>query len=348
MTNRENFFAAMSGKPYDRVLLDMQLCDQLQKKLREERGVTDYADYYGVPFRRIGPKPSKNPADYSRYYEGKDVDYIGEWGDGHKYGGTEHFTRFIPCMEHFGTPEEVYAFPLPDLLEDYRWEGVAEEIARCKGNDQIVLSGLVGDVFEPAWYLRGMEELLTDFYTDQAMAEACLDRIFRFKLEMVRKQVSAGVDVMIFGDDVGMQTGMMMSPDIWRTFLKPRLKELLAAAKKENPGVLCYYHSDGDIRAIIPELIEIGVDILNPIQPECMDPKEIYRRYVEQVRFWGCVGTQSTLPFGTADEVRARTGELLELCRERGRLVLAPTHLVEPEVPLENLDAMVETIRNFR
>ena len=348
MTNRENFFAAMAGQPYERVLLDMNLCDQLREKLRVERGVDNFRAYYQIPFRRVPPLPSRNPVDYTPYFAGKDIDYIGEWGDGHKYGGTEHFTYFVPCMEEFETPGQVWNFPLPDLDAEYRWADYAERVRACKEQDLIAIGGVQLDIFEPAWYLRGLEQMLTDFYTEEEMAEACLERITQIKERIARIQAAAGVDVIIYGDDVGTQIGMMMSPDIWRKFLKPRLARVIKAAKEVNPNVLCYYHSDGDIRKIIPELIEVGVEILNPIQPECMDPREIYQTYVDRLRFWGAVGTQSTMPFGTPAEVRQKTLELLEMSSQKGRLVLAPTHLLEPEVPLENIDMLVKTVQEYR
>ena len=98
---------------------------------------------------------------------------------------------------------------------------------------------------------------------------------------------------------------------------------------------------------ILPVLLDCGMDILNPIQPECMNPAEIYRAYHDRVVLWGTIGTQTTMPFGTPDDVRTKAREMLELAKKEGRLILAPTHLLEPEVPLENLDALTETVRNF-
>lgn len=347
LSNRENFRRVMQGGDFERIPLFLALCDQLQARLRAERGVEDYRAYYGIPFDYAGPCPTAHPVDYTPYYPGKPVDYIGEWGNGHRFGGTEHFTRIIPCMDTFTTPEEVWAFPLPDILADYRWKDTGAQIAALRAADKIVMSNVAIDVFEPAWYLRGMEQLLMDFCCDEEMAFACLDRIGACKQEVAVRLAEAGVDVIVFGDDVGMQTGMMISPDLWRKFLKPRLKSMLDAVHAANPQVLCYYHSDGDIRAILPELVEIGVDILNPVQPECMDPVEVYRTYHRQAALWGTIGTQTTMPFSTPAGVREKTLEMLTLAREDGRLVLAPSHLLEPEVRLENIDMLVNTVREF-
>ena len=345
MTNRENFLNFIKGEHFERVPYSMSICEQLRKKLREWHGIEDYADYFDIPFRNAGIKSSEYPVDYKPYYIGKDVDFISEWGCGHKFGSVEHFTRFIPAMDNFTTIEEVNAFPLPDVLAPYRWEGVKERVQHLKDLDFVVMGNAVIDIFEPAWYLRGMENLLMDFYTQPDFACACLDRIKNTKKVVAQRLAQAGVDVIIYGDDVAMQTGMMMSPDIWREFLKPRLKEVLDAAHEVNPNCLCYYHTDGDARAIIPELIEIGVDILNPVQPECMDPIEIYRKYKDKVAFWGGIGTQTTMPFGSVEDVKEKVSELINLTKESGRFVIAPTHLLEPEVPLENIFAFVETLK---
>lgn len=348
LSHRENFFRIMEGRDFERFPLFFSLCDRLKQRLRDERGVEDPDAYYGLPFAFAGPAPSRFPVDYTPYFEGKHVDYIGEWGDGHRYGGVEHFTHYIPCMDTFETPEEVWAFPLPDVLADYRWENTAAEVEALKAQDKIVIGSVCIDVFEPAWYLRGIEQMLVDFYADEDMAFACLDRIGNCKEEAAVRQAQMGVDVMIFGDDVGTQKGMMISPEMWRKYLQPRLAHIIRRVKETNPKVLCYYHSDGDIREILPELIDCGIDILNPVQPECMDPIEIYNRYHHRVALWGTIGTQTTMPFGTVEDVRRKTIEMMETAKQNGRLVLAPTHLLEPDVPLENIDMLVKTVQEFR
>ena len=125
------------------------------------------------------------------------------------------------------------------------------------------------------------------------------------------------------------------------------MQRAIAAAKKVKPDMLAFYHSDGDIRDIIPELIEIGVDVLNPVQPECMDPREVKARYGDRLSFWGTIGTQTTLPFGTPGQVRQAVREMIDTVGVGGGLVLAPTHLVEPEVPWENLLAFVDEARHY-
>jgi uroporphyrinogen decarboxylase len=149
------------------------------------------------------------------------------------------------------------------------------------------------------------------------------------------------------GDDVSTQLDMMISPALWREMLKPRLLRVIQTAKSVNPETLVFYHGDGNLQTIIPDLIEIGVDILNPVQPECMDPVKIKERYGERLSFWGTIGTQTTLPFGTAADIEKITRTMIETVGAGGGLLLAPTHVIEPDVPWENIEALVAAIKKY-
>ncbi len=147
------------------------------------------------------------------------------------------------------------------------------------------------------------------------------------------------------GDDVGMQTGMLISPRHWRRFLKPRMANFIAELKATNPQVKVAYHSDGNVLAIVPELIEIGLDILNPIQPACIDPAEIKRRYGDRLCFWGSIDEQHTLPFGSPEDVQAEVRQRLDTIGKDGGLILGPTHHVQLDTPMENFWAMIPAIK---
>jgi uroporphyrinogen decarboxylase len=348
MTNRENFFHVMKGGKPEKVPFTLELCESLLEQFKVKYNTGDYHSFYGIPFRSIGILPGKQPVDYSPFFREGEIDYFDEYGVGYKKGSVAHFARLISPMRDYADAAEVWAFPMNDFTADYRWEGLAEKVEALKKADRIVVAGGPAvQIFEPAWYLRGMENFLCDMLDNDAIAEACLERMATLQYEIARRFALTGADVIVYGDDVGTERGMMIDPETWRRWLKPRLKKAIEAAKDVNPEVLCYYHSDGDIRLIIDELIECGIDILNPIQPECMDPVEIYNRYHDRIGFWGTMGTQTVMPFGTAADVAGKTVEMIELCRNGGRLVLAPTHLLEPEVPLENVEAFVAAIQNF-
>ena len=159
------------------------------------------------------------------------------------------------------------------------------------------------------------------------------------------------MDIIGLGDDVGMQTGMLLSVPMWRRHLKPRLEKVIAAIREASGDrkVWVHYHSDGNIMPIIPELIEVGVDILNPVQPECIDAAELAKLYGKDLALSGMIGTQTTMPFGTPDEVRQRVREIAALHRDHdARVMLAPTHVLEPDVPFANILALVEETKSIR
>ena len=122
---------------------------------------------------------------------------------------------------------------------------------------------------------------------------------------------------------------------------------ICAAAREVNPEILILYHGDGNLSSIVPDLIETGVDILNPVQPECIDPVRMKNEYGDRLSFWGTIGTQSTMPFGTPAEIEAAVKEMIETVGQGGGLLLAPTHVIEPDVPWENIIAFVEAARKY-
>lgn len=202
-------------------------------------------------------------------------------------------------------------------------------------------------IFEVSWYIRGMENLFSDMMLQPDLAETLLDRITEMRVFQAQTYARADVDILDLGDDVATQRGMLMSPKMWHHWLKPRLARVIGAAKAIKPDILVQYHSDGDCRDVIPELIEVGVDILNPVQPECMDPAEIKTQYGDRLAFSGTVGTQTTMPHGTPAEVKAVVKERIATVGEGGGLLIAPTHVLEPDVPWENVIALVEAVEEY-
>ena len=153
-----------------------------------------------------------------------------------------------------------------------------------------------------------------------------------------------GVDMIWLGDDVGAQNAMLVSPQVWRKFLKPRMAELISQIKAINPQLKVAYHSDGVIYPIIPELIEIGIDVLNPVQPASMDPAKLKEQYGNRLCFWGTIDEQHTLPFGSAEDVKAEIIKRLKTAGRGGGLILGPTHHVQLDTPMANFWSMVQTI----
>ena len=173
------------------------------------------------------------------------------------------------------------------------------------------------------------------------------DRITEIRCEMARQYCMAGIDVLHIGDDIATQLNMMFSMEVYRKWLKPRLKRVIDAAKEVNPNIIIDYHSDGNCEAAIEDLIEIGIDVLNPVQPECMNAAEIKKKYGSRLSFRGTIGTQTTMPFGSPQDVMKEVETMIETVGKNGGLILAPSHLLEPEVPFENIEAFISAVRKF-
>ena len=216
----------------------------------------------------------------------------------------------------------------------------AAEEAHANGNYAQIS---VGHMYENAWQVRGYEEFLMDLLTQGEWAEFILDRFCAKNLAVSVAAAKAGYDCIAIGDDVANQNAMMFQPDLWREVMKPRWAKVIAAARDIKPDIHVWYHSDGNIEDILDDIVEIGITILNPVQPECMDPAAIRKRFGKRLAFDGCIGTQTTFPFGTTEDMRRVVRELAQrLDAKNGGLMLSPTHVLEPEVPPENVVTFFE------
>lgn len=347
MSRREKFLDTMRRKCEGYVPFELELCPSKLDELEAQTGTRDYMAYFNVPFRWVSPRSLVNKDRYRGHYCDDDSIGLDDWGVGYKTGSVAHFTHMQHPMERFGTLEEFESYPYPDAEKGYDWSGVPADVAALRARDLIVMAPLQTTIFEMAWYLRGMENFMADMVLEPEIAGYHMDRITAVREETARRYAETGCDVLSLGDDVATQLDMMISPVLWRTHLKPRLQKVINAAKKANPSILVAYHSDGNITKIIPELIEIGVDILNPLQPECMDVAALKRQYGNRLSFWGALGTQTTFPFGSPEDVRNTCRELIERVGKGGGFLLAPTHVIEPEVPWANVDAFLDEVNSY-
>jgi uroporphyrinogen decarboxylase len=273
---------------------------------------------------------------------------MNEWGEYRIYGEDRDYHRKVyPLDGPDCTVADIEAYPFPDLLEPYRYEGVMEEIQALHERDLAAVLSWEMTIFEKAWRIRGFEELMADLVFDPELVECLLDQIALRTGYLAVRYAEAGVDIIQFGDDIGSQRGMILSPQHWRKYLRPRMAKIVAGVKAANPEVLVFYHTDGNVDPVVPDLIEIGVDILNPVQPECMDIAGLKKAYGDRLSFWGGIGIQTTMPFGTPDDVRAAVKQLIHDAGTGGGLLVAPTHLIERDVPWCNVEAFVEAAREY-
>ena len=272
---------------------------------------------------------------------------INEWGVASVRSSTGASTANISPLARLHSVSELEKYPFPDMMHPERHSHLEATILEIHQRGVAVQGAMSQTIFELSWAMRGMEQWMIDTFENQEFLAALLDKITEIRIKMARRFVEAGVDILRVGDDVGTQKAMMMSPEMWRTWLKPRLAAVIQSGKAVKPDIPVFYHSDGYIEDIIPQLCEIGVTILNPVQPECMDPVKLKKMYGDRLAFWGTIGTQTTMPFSSPAEVKETVKERIRTVGRDGGLVLAPTHSINPDVPWENIVAFYEAAEEF-
>jgi len=348
MTELERFRLTVSGRRPDGILYTAGFTPDLKDRLVEHTGTEDLAGHYGLfsPVS-VGPRPPEGyqEPDYSVYYAGENLpDGTKINGDGVAMipAGFYHFWGYHSPLRNATSLEQLEAYPLSSQA-DWATEHMAGEVQQAHRAGKVTVAW-IGHMYETAWQIRGYEQFLMDMVERPAWAECMLDKLMRRNLARATAAAKAGADYISTGDDVANQNAMMFSVPMWRKFMLSRWSKVWSAAREIKPDIHIWYHSDGNIEAIIDELIAAGVTILNPIQPECMDPAGLRDRYPD-LNMHGTIGTQSTMPFGTPQQVRRVVRERIDTCGRDGRLILGPTHVLEPEVTIENFEAYVDAAR---
>jgi uroporphyrinogen decarboxylase len=260
--------------------------------------------------------------------------------------------EFGSTWDFSASPFHLVDFPFKEpTLEDYDFEGVKQTIldALDMGSAEIILRDsadkfVVGQMhfglFERSWQLRGFENVLMDSILNPDFYEELLDHLVDLQLAMVDKLCTLPIDAVFFGDDWGDQRGVILGPERWRRFIKPRAARLYERAHRG--GKYAFSHCCGNVFEIVPDIIEIGLDLLESLQPEAMDVYEIKRRYGKNLRLWGGLGTQQMLPFGSPRDVRDEIRRLIEELGRGGGYILAPAKPLMADVPTENAVAVIE------
>jgi uroporphyrinogen decarboxylase len=231
-------------------------------------------------------------------------------------------------------------YRFPDPTDERFFADIPERLARYGDRFRVFQIGF--SLYERAWTMRGMENLMLDFLTSPGFVHEFLDAIADYNIAQVQRAVEFDIDAVYFGDDWGQQHGLQMGPQMWHEFLYPPLKRMYGAVR--DAGKYVFIHSCGDVDELFDDLIGIGLNCFNPFQPEVMDVEDLLGRYRGRLTFHGGLSTQRTLPYGTADDVRGEAGRLIGLGSEGG-YVFSPAHAVEGDVPLENMLAFIEEAR---
>ncbi len=373
MSHRERVLAALRHEETDRVPIDFggtyttTIYHTAYERLKRHLGLEHETAIYSKTRRLAIPHQSvleRFDVD-TRFlglsaYEGdqKELDednYYDEWGttwrkaqDGHYlYVDGPFFGQRKPDADQL----DKASWPDPDNPGYYRGLRERAEKLRRETDCAIILNLAIGVVHQ-GQFLRGFGDWLKDLYKNRAFSTRLADMVAERWIKVAENAldiVGANVDIVFFGDDVGSQIGPLFSPDAYRELIKPRHARMIAAVKAKA-DVKVLYHSCGSVAPFIDDLIDVGVDAINPVQitAKDMQPEMLKRRFGDRIAFWGGINTQEVLPFGDPQAVRAEVRRIIDCLGDGGGLVLNSVHNIQNDVPVENIVALFDEARTHR
>jgi len=387
MNSRERIIAALDHKEPDRVPLDIGGTDvtgitlgaykrllRYQRKSQKDIKFLDMAQQvveideqilgeFGVDTRGVligvFPGPSSSWQLKIRD-ENNHTSFVDEWGIKwvmpKKYGKYYDMSSHPPLSGE-KTLEEIENYSWPDPKNNQRIKGFKDKLCQLRNNTSYGLlhgGALGGGTFELALWLRGFEDFYCDLTANPGRACALLDKIVDLKIQYWEKALEKFgkyVDIAVEWDDLGAQETSLISPQMYKKYIKPRHRKLFSAIKKASPKrIYIFLHSDGCIYDLIPDLIEVGVDIINPVQvgAKKMDPEVLKRKFGKNIVFWGGgINTQKTLPYGTKQQIMDEVKRRIEEFAPGGGFVFSAIHNIQPDVSPENIMTMVEAFHRY-
>jgi uroporphyrinogen decarboxylase len=295
-----------------------------------------------------------NPPDNDRSERLSDDSYRDEWGivlKAAKSNGNVMYYDVSQCpLASIGSVKEIESYNWPDPQDPGRTRALRNKAVELREKTPYAIVGHMGDtsVFQACALLRGMERFLIDLVTEKKFAHALMEKVLEIqsiKMEKYLDEVGRFLDVVSIGDDFCSQTGPLISPETFRTLIKPYLGHYCELIKRKTDAKL-HLHSCGAVAELVPDLIEIGIDIINPVQLSAkgMDPVLLKKRFGQSICFWGGIDTQKILPFGTVEEVKTEVRRVSRILGKGGGYILNPVHNLQPDVPPENIVAMYDVL----
>jgi len=333
VNNRERVLSSLHHRSPDRIPYNVGFTKKALENMRRFYGDANFESRINNCFTQV---EAVAPSSWRQVRRDVWADGFGvEWDRSvDKDIGTVVNSVIIPANV------ETYRFPRCDRRGDYSH---VRAVTRDRG-DRFVVAVLGFSLFERAWTLAGMENLLMAMACDPPFAHRLLDRILEYNLGAIEQLNACGVDGIQFGDDWGAQHGLIMGPEMWREYIRPRVARMYAAVKKA--GIAVFIHSCGKVDELFPDLIELGVDVFNPFQPEVIDVSAAKRVYGDRLCFFGGISTQRILPAATPQETREHVKRLLDVAGRSGGFFASPAHDIPPDARPENIHAMLETLEN--
>lgn len=343
MTPKERFTRCAFGRQVDRLPVQCDFSARGLQRFLQSKGVSRVSDLEILPF-------FENHVLYA-YMNGatlrmKTMDYAGEKVMYDEWGcGWDTSQDLMFCESPLKTLEMAAEYQPPDPNAPGYLDYTRKLVEQGYAEDHIVTSYHFCTLFERAYILRGFENLLMDLALHEKEIGALLDKITDFHVELAKRYIKLGVNCGRTVDDYGTQTTLFMAPKTWRKMFKPRLARIVAVYR--DAGLPVIHHSCGNITTIIPDLIEIGVNVLNPVQPKALDIEALSRDFGEQVTFFGGICNQEVLPFKTPQEIDENVKKVTGILGRHGRYVIAPSNGIGKDVPLENVEAFFAAARRY-
>jgi uroporphyrinogen decarboxylase len=363
MDSKERVFRALrrkDGNP-DRIPVQFDLCRQHTESFGRKLGIKpDYAlSYYEDLTYRISANEIRTkmgsdfvvvggtvPVGYQPEIVRDDIT-MNEFGMQMK--PTALYVEVVKCpLENAASASDIENYSFPDPFAPGRFDKARRDIDKF-GRDYFTIGDVEISLFEMAWHLTGLEKYLVGMLCDEPWLDLLNDRVEAWSTGLALQLVKAGVDAIWLGEDLGSQTSTLISPEDWRKRFKPRHSRMIEKLRQVNPDLIVIMHSDGAVAPLIDDFIEIGVDVYNPVQPNVpgSDPQELKDRYGDKISFFGGIDQQSLLPSGDIEKIRAEIKERIAILGKNKGYLLAPAHILQPDVSPETIESMIQAAFDF-
>lgn len=347
MNARERVRSALTCRRPDRIPIALAFWEE---SFQEIAPATP-AEYFGLDVRFVQFKPPAEQSGFLDYLRGLPGDvHVGNLSQLATYHEWDYHPERGPDgpLSRVWTTDDLSHFEFPDLTHPSRHAGLAEQVESHHRHGWAVAGSpphLGGELFESAYRLRGFQNFMADLNLRKPLTHYLLDQLTALLIHNALILARAGVDILLLDDDVAMSSGMIIGLHTWREFFKPRMADVIRLARQANPQLLVFYHSDGDFTDIIADLVEIGINVINPLQPDCMDAVAIKRRFGDRLALWGAVGSAALWQHGTPSDIRAEVQQRITTLGPEG-LLLCPAYDLD-FAPFGNVVAFVEAAREY-
>lgn len=341
MNSKERVYAAIRFLPTDKIPRFVWFGAETKRLLTEKLGLTPIEAQIKFGNDILSTWVSINGEMEREVPQG--TEFVDEWGITWKRDGFYNMVTKHPLQGK--DAQFIMDYPLPDPYSEKRY-AVLDDLVSKYGDTYFIGADLSGSLFEPSYHLRGMEELMMDMAFDNKEINALLDRLVDFDIKVAIECIKRGADWIWLGDDLGSQRGMLMSPDMWRNIFKPRMKKIIDGIRSFKEDAIIAYHSCGSMYSVIGDLVEIGVNVLNPIQEsaENMNQAKIKSEFGDKIAMMCGPDTQQFLATATTEEVAQKTKEIVQNLSTNSGYIFAVSHTIQPDIPLDNILAMFNTL----